>query len=92
VVKAVFELHTHRCRGVVHVCSPETWSRYDLISALAKIIGCDRGLVKNILINDLPGCAKPKNLSMCCNKLLNETEMSFTSIAKCLKDIGRGVN
>ena len=80
VIKAIIAVQAHQLRGLFHICSPETYSRYDLVLTLARKLGCDLSLVRKISIDDLPGPKLPKNVNMSCDKVIRETGISFTPL------------
>lgn len=87
VIRAVSLLQRNGFQGLIHVSSPETWSRYALMLTLADSLGCDTRLVKQISLDDVTHLSLPKNLMMSCKKLLETTAMTFTPMLSCLKEL-----
>ena len=87
VIDVVNWLQVTEATGIVNVCSPETWSRYDLAMALAKRIGDDASKVKKVSLDEVMLYPKwPKNTSMI-SKILPKDCVTFTSINKCIEKI-----
>jgi len=91
-IRAIILVQGRQLKGVVHICSPEVWTRYNLILALAENLKCEISLVEKITLNDLKDPILPKNLSMSCKKLRDETGISFMPMASCLDAICREYN
>ncbi len=85
VLRAVLLLQSGKANGIVHVCPPEAWSRYNLAVALAKAMRIEAGKVCRISIDEISvSCKRPKNTSMTCSALLTGEGFSFTPIAACI--------
>ncbi len=85
VVRALLRVLEEGLRGVIHVCSPEVWSRYDLAVAVADALGASRTLVRKISLDDLPtGPQRPKKTDMRCERLHSEARVDFTPMALCM--------
>lgn len=88
VVNAILEIQRYRIRGLINVCSPEAWTRYDLALAVAKTLGCNLSLVKKISLDELPaGSKRPKKINMVCLRLRNEADVHFTLMSDCLEKL-----
>ena len=75
-------------RGVVNVCSPEAWSRYDLAMALAAALGCAPSLVHRVSLDDVfPGEGRPRRTVLTCRRLEQETGFRFTPMETCIARI-----
>lgn len=56
--------------GVVNLCNPRRWTRYDIAAALAKAMGAAPALVEPISLHDIPALAgRPLDTSMKCSRL-----------------------
>ena len=85
VVRALMRVLEEGLRGIVHVCSPEVWSRYDLAVAVADALGAKRTLVRKISLADLPsGPERPRKTDMRCDRLNSEAHVDFTPMAACI--------
>lgn len=86
VVRIVMLLQVKKATGIIHVCSPEVWSRYDLALALADWMGVDSGYIEKISLDDLQETFKrPKNTSMKADKMKRETGYQFAPITNYVK-------
>lgn len=75
-------------RGLVNLCSPEAWNRYDLAVEMADGLGVDRSHVRRISLNDLPHMAyRPKNTSLVCLRIGEMTAFEFTPIRDCIRAV-----
>jgi dTDP-4-dehydrorhamnose reductase len=82
LVHAVHAIQARSLHGVLNVCSPERWSRYEIGVALAAAmnLSADR-LVKRVNLDDIPTMkGRPLNTSMVCSRLQKETTCSFTPL------------
>jgi len=86
LIPAVAKLQVLRMNGTANVCSPEIWSRYELALEVAKAMQISSENIIKISINDLPGPARPKNISMKTSKLKG---VKFTSMKECIKKVVR---
>ncbi len=86
IVHAIVNLQVNNAVGVFHVCSPETWTRYELAIRIASALGVDTSLVKSISLDDLNEKFKrPKKTNMNCDYIRSFLSFDFTSIHKCIK-------
>ena len=85
VVRGVQALQARKIRGIVNLCSPEVWSRYDLALAIAKALNSNQQLVRRISLSDLPTAGpRPTNTSLVCKRLEDEVGLSFTNTNECI--------
>ncbi len=90
VINTVVYLQAKGTKGIVNVCSPEVWSRYDLALAIANAKGIDKGKVIRISLDELGFKSnRPKNTSMIAKRLSSETLLAFTPISKCIEIVAR---
>jgi dTDP-4-dehydrorhamnose reductase len=90
VVYAVMHLQAKEITGIVNVCSPEVWTRYDLALKLQQELGFNKGRVIRLSLDELGFENKrPKNTSMVPKRLLSETSMSFTPIEECIRGVAK---
>lgn len=89
LIKAVASLQAQQITGIVNVCSPEIWSRYDLALEIAKALRVDPARICRISLDELGfGVKRPKNTSMQIKRLLREVNFSnFTPISKCIEQV-----
>jgi dTDP-4-dehydrorhamnose reductase len=88
IIKAVSALQIVGAKGIVNVCSPEAWARYDIALEMARALGIDRSRVVRISLDEMrPGPRRPKNTSMLTGRLSRETDCVFVSIAECIKRV-----
>jgi len=90
VINAVVSLQCKGTKGIVNVCSPETWSRSDITLELAKSMNAEMTNIQKISIDDLnANIAYPKNTSMKIDLLLKETNCAFTPISECIDTVAK---
>jgi len=86
VIGAVACLQAKGTTGIVNVCSPEAWSRYDIAVALAEKMGIGPGRINRISLDEVGFKSKrPKNTSMVPKRLLSEAGTTFTSLTECIE-------
>jgi dTDP-4-dehydrorhamnose reductase len=83
---AVFmELQARQIRGVVNLCTAQSWTRYDVAQAVARELGASASLIRRISLDDLPGhVTRPKNTSLIPVRLQRETTAKFVSLEDAL--------
>lgn len=82
LVRAILAIQARGLRGVVNVCSPERWSRYDVACAVARALEVDPGRVRPVSLRDVPGMeGRPLDTSMTCPRLSREVGSSFTPLS-----------
>ena len=58
MVRVVEEIQRRDLRGIVNLCSPWPWRRFDLARAVARAVKAPLELVREISLDDLPGLAR----------------------------------
>ena len=87
VVDAVSWLQAKGTTGIVNVCSPEIWSRYDLAISLAQAMGLDSNKVIKVSLDKIFFNPKlPKNTAMLSSVAL-KTYVDFTPISVCVERV-----
>ena len=88
VVQCIMFLLKKDTRGLVNLCSPEIWTRYDLVLTLVRFMGISESRIKKISMadHDIMQC-RPKNTSMLCKRLKSIVNYKFTPITKCVEKI-----
>jgi dTDP-4-dehydrorhamnose reductase len=90
LIRNVSGLQAQGVTGLVHVCGPEAWSRYDLALALAEALGKDSQRIRRMSIDDIcPIPRRPHDISMQIGRLRKELEPAFTPIRESLRAIVR---
>lgn len=85
-VRAILAVQERGLRGVVNLCSPETASRYDIASGLARELGIDQDLVQAVRLHDIPSMTgRPLDTRLTPARLLLETGVRFTPLEECLR-------
>lgn len=85
LIRIVANLQMYRTTGIVNVCSPEVWSRYDLALEIAKAMKVNTKRVSQISLDEFGfELKRPKNTSMKIDRLLRETQCTFTPTVKCI--------
>ena len=88
VVNAILMIQQHGLRGIINVCTPEVWTRYDLAKAIMETLDCPVNLLEKISLDDLDSSVKrPKRTNMVCDRLREETQFRFTTMAACLEKL-----
>lgn len=88
LIRAVLAIQARNLTGILNVCSPECWSRYDIARALAEVMQVDASLVRPVRLQELPGMeSRPLNTSMVCRRLSQETGTAFTPLRALLPRI-----
>ena len=90
LVNAVIKLQVCKTTGIVNVCSPEAWSRYDLALEIAKAMEVNLDMIcPNSLDEICPEPKRPKNTSMKIERLLQEIKYTFTPMSKCIEAVAK---
>jgi dTDP-4-dehydrorhamnose reductase len=90
VVRAVLALEAAGATGVVNVCGPEAWSRFDLAQSVARALGADPSLVKGISLDDLgEPFRRPKRTDLLCRRLNETVDLEFRPIAACITSVAQ---
>lgn len=86
LVEVVKILQMKNATGIINVCSPEAWSRYDIALSLAHYMKINPNRIEKISLNDLnEPYARPKNTSMQIKKLERITDFKFTPMKQCIQ-------
>ncbi|MCX5662592.1 MAG: SDR family oxidoreductase [Planctomycetota bacterium] len=81
LVASILAIQEKGLRGVVNVCSPEAWSRYDVAAGMAKELGLDPARINAIKLHSLAAMAgRPLNTSMKCSRLAAASKPAFTPL------------
>lgn len=88
VVGAVSLLQKKKVTGVVNLCSPESWARYDLAAALAGAMGKEKEKIIRISLDEISnGIKRPKNTSLTIKRLKEERVADFMTMKDCIKEV-----
>lgn len=86
--RLVMEVQRRELRGVVNLCSPETWSRYDLACLVAEWMRKSPNLVQRVSLDDVPGLVpRPKCTRLLPLRLIQEVSCEFTSVESCVEQL-----
>tara|TARA_B100001013_G_scaffold201679_1_gene122175 strand:- start:1601 stop:2497 length:897 start_codon:yes stop_codon:yes gene_type:complete len=93
LVEAIFTIQEIDLKGCLNVCSPEKWSRFEIFTKLASLMGKDEDLVKKIHLHDLPEMkGRPLDTSMVCDRLNNKIEINFLSLKDAMLKVAENYN
>lgn len=86
VIRLSLELIAQGTKGTLNLCSPEPWSRRDLISSLARRLRVTPSLVVSAALSDIDDSTadRPKNTSMIPQRLRELGACEFTPVISCL--------
>jgi len=86
VIRLTLELIALDTNGTLNLCSPEPWSRRDLISSLARRLRVTPSLVVSASLSDIDDSTadRPKNTSMIPQRLRELGACEFTPVISCL--------
>ena len=85
VVELIVALLHRNVTGLINLCVPETWSRYDLAMELARHMNAPTNLVRKVSLDDLGFRTKrPKNTSLSCERLWREYRPVFVPVSECV--------
>lgn len=88
IVEAVIMLQKKGATGIINICSPEIWSRFNLAVGLAKFLNKDLSLVEPMSFKDFgDSFNRPKRTNMVCNRLTEEARINFTPMSYCFQKI-----
>ena len=88
IVKAVIKLQAVNATGIIHVCSPEVWSKFDLAREIALACKVDKNMVKPIKLDELgDDICRPKHTNMVCRRLHEITLVKFESVSACIQQV-----
>lgn len=89
-IKALTLLQEKDISGVMHMSSPEKWSRYDLARTMAELLDVDQQLVEKISLDDLnEPFQRPKNTSLSVDHLLKTIDIEYTDIKSCMQRVAQ---
>ena len=78
LINTIIKIQAKDLKGYMNLCAPETWSRFEMITLLARSINQDVDLVKKIKLYDITEMkGRPLNTSMICERLNQEVETKF---------------
>ncbi len=90
LINVVLKIQEKNLKGTINVCSPESWSRYDLATKLANVMNRNADKIKRISLDDLKeSFARPKNTTLCVKKLQETIDFSFTPVDQCIKNVAQ---
>ena len=73
LVRAIHALQGSGLKGVVNLCSPESWSRHRIACAVAEAMAVDGDLVEEISLHEIPAMQhRPLNTTMSCSRVNGE--------------------
>lgn len=85
VPAALAQLQESGAAGVFHVAGPESWTRLAVAERLADGLGVSRSRVRRISLADVGGSfARPKDISLKCERLRRELGLVLTPASRCL--------
>jgi dTDP-4-dehydrorhamnose reductase len=88
VVRAVLALQAAGVTGVVNICGPEVWSRFDLAQAVARALGAPPSLVRGISLDDLnESFRRAKRTDLLCRRLNETINLEFRPMAACITSV-----
>lgn len=88
LARAVAAIQDRGLRGVLNVCAPERWSRYNIAAGLARAMHVDPECVQPVSLHELPGMAgRPLDTSMSCPRLEREVGTSFEPLDHSLRQV-----
>lgn len=89
LINIVTWLQARKETGIVNVCSPEIWSRYNLALEMARALKVNLNMVRRISLEELQGPRRPKNTSMKTAHLSRKSSYAFTPIAECILTVAK---
>jgi dTDP-4-dehydrorhamnose reductase len=93
VVRAVLALQAASVTGLVNVCGPEVWSRFDLARAVAHALAASPSLVRAISLDDLNELfRRPKRADLLCRRLAAAVDVEFQPMSACIAAIAPQYN
>ena len=88
LVRTILAVQAARATGIVNLCAPEVWSRYDLARAVAAALGADERLVKGMSLDDLrEPFGRPKRADLVCRRLREAVAAEFRPMSECIHAI-----
>ena len=90
IVQAIIDVQEENLAGIINICSPEIWSRFEMYTKLAQLMDKDKSLVKEINLYDWPEMrGRPLNTSMVCSRLHQETRTEFVCLEESIDKVAR---
>lgn len=87
---AIMALQSLGLTGMLNVCCPQPWSRYDLAVAVARHLGLGAERVTSIALADLPGdFQRPRRTVLVPRRLTEATSVRFTTVEEALPTLAR---
>lgn len=88
IVEVVHSLQAIKFNGLLNLCSPQGWSRYDVAMLMAEAMQANRNQVHPISLHDLPGLhSRPLDTRMRPSKLVMEVKPQFTLLQQSISQI-----
>lgn len=87
LISAVLSLQRQGATGVMNLCAPKAWRRYDLAATLANAMRARPEQVKRISLEDLGSPARPHDTSMSCRRFEEFAAMTFTPVEQCIEAV-----
>jgi dTDP-4-dehydrorhamnose reductase len=88
ILKSLFLLQIVGAKGLVNVCSPEIWIRYNLALEFTKLMKKNVSLVKPMLFSDFKEeFQRPRKTNMICKRLYELIDFSFTEMNLCMQTV-----
>lgn len=85
VVNALHSIQARGLRGLLNLCNPEPWSRYQIAKAMGPGLSAPDDLIEPILLHDIPAMAgRPLNTSMRCSEGVLDGGFKFTPTSDCI--------
>jgi dTDP-4-dehydrorhamnose reductase len=87
LARAIHTVQDRGLRGKLNLCSPQSWSRYEIADAMARAMNANASFVKKIGLHDLPSMKeRPLNTTMVCSRLEKEAgPIAFTPLQESIK-------
>lgn len=88
VIATVAALQCAKASGVVHVASPEPWSRYDLALCMARALGVREQLVERVALGELNLAGdRPRDTTLRCDRLASLTQARFLPLRDAVDSV-----
>ncbi len=88
LVRTVLAVQAARVTGIINLCAPEVWSRFDLARAVAVAVGADGSLVRGMSLDDLhEPFGRPKRADLVCRRLKATITPEFQPMSQCIATI-----
>ena len=82
---AIMKVQSLGLTGIVNLCAPEAWTRFDIAVAVARRLGAPDTLVRRISLDELPGTARrPKTTALIPRRIMAETDATFSTLVEAL--------